>query len=93
MKTVNEHGHKRHLLVLGECGRELSRPDSDQFLLDSVHLLVKRPKYIRVFSLCIGEDESDDLWPQLLLVLNQLVNGGQNLILLLAVGLDRCMRL
>ena len=41
-----------------------------------VHHLVKRPKCIWVF-ICIGEDESDDLWPQLLLFeVHNKYNGG-----------------
>ena len=59
---------------------------------DSFHFLVEWAKHAYVFALGIGEDEADDLRPQLLLVLDQLVDGGEDLILIFDACSDGSLR-
>jgi hypothetical protein len=75
MQVVNQGGDEDDLLFLGESLNVLAGSHACQLDKDLLHGIFAWTKRILVLTSQIGQDESCDLRPQLLLLTNDLVDG------------------
>ena len=83
MDAVDHHGQKSHLLVVADLLDEVVRLDATELPLDNSNFLVEGTENVRVLVAGIHQNQSYDLGPKLLFINDELIDGGQDLILFL----------
>ena len=88
MDTVDQNCEDGHFVMIAQLRGEFTRFDPSKSTGNSSHFLVERTENIRVFIPRVHQNQSDNLRPQLLLVIDDLVESGENLVLLFTRGGD-----
>ena len=85
---VDHNGEQSHLLLVCEGLNEVHGLDACKFGCDLGNFFIERTEHVWVFIPGVHQDKADYFRPELLLVFNDLVEGGKDLVLLLTRGGD-----
>ena len=88
VNAIDQNGDQGHFLLVTKLCSEVYRFYPSEFCRYFGDVTIERSKHVWILTSGIHQNEADDLRPEFLLFLNDLIKSSQDLVLLLAGGRD-----